>query len=686
MKKTIAIIISMLMAISCFNVSLVANALGTYTETVIDYDAKPASTIVYSNNAEYEIVDFDSEKAVRFTCNANYEAVKIKLPADWKSDNLVGIKFKVTAGEDGSRSLVINRQQVGLARYENWSYPMLTGAKAYELGALQTDADITLLQGETFEFVFDMTRVDFSEFPEATYLSIGKNPCDGAVGYIQKIEFVYQEICTHDNKEFVQSVAATCEEGAYDEYTCPDCGETVKVYDELNPALGHNWVATGTVVEATLSAPGYTEYQCSRCGDTKHDDFVYLQKNYKFVAATNQIADDDENTRYESITVPSGDNVYTNETLVKANIPWVSDATWAKGVGTFYDNTAGHCITAGRSGGYAAGDYVQFTFTLKQGIYNFYTYARSHQSRATATVTVATDGEEPQTIATGYKQDKSGDVGATLSKNDLGYLEVTADTDVDIKFTVTSGGQMFFKAFIFDYVEEVPEGKTATTVGPTVATPSYSVSIDGVEVDTVDEGDSYEFPVSDVAGFVGYTDGTDHYEAGESVVVNDDLEFTTVGVGTLTMVTGASLRIGSINGIRFITNIDSEAITAVTQAGYTVEMGTLIAPTNRLGLDELTFDINDNNYVDVPTPGYYTDNKIAGSIKVNLEINIAREFIGRGYVRVLDGDEVVGVYYANQSDNTRSLKTLAAAAIEDNTFYPLLNNSQKALVDSWANA
>lgn len=686
MKKTIAIIISLLMAISCFNVSLVANALGTYTETVIDYDTKPASTIAYSNNAQYEIVDFDSEKAVRFTCNANYEAIKIKLPTDWKADNLVGIKFKVAAGEDGSRSLVINRQQVGLARYENWSYPMLTGAKAYELGALQTDADITLLQGETFEFNFDMTRVDFSEFPEATYLSIGKNPCDGAVGYIQKIEFVYQEICTHDNKEFVQSVAATCEEGAYDEYTCPDCGETVKVYDELNPALGHNWVATGTVVEATLSAPGYTEYQCSRCGDTKHDDFVYLQKNYKFVAATNQIADDDENTRYQSITVPSGDNVYTNETLVKANIPWVSDATWAKGVGTFYDNTAGHCITAGRSGGYAAGDYVQFTFTLKQGIYNFYTYARSHQNRATATVTVKSGSEIPQTLATDYKQDKSGDTGGALSKNDLGYLEVTADTDVDIKFTVTSGGQMFFKAFVFDYVDEVPEGKTAVTVGPAVVTPTHTVSIDGVVVDTVNEGVSYDLPDSAAAGFVGYTNGTNHYAAGESVVVDEDLAFTTVAVGTPTMVTGASLRIGTVNGIRFITNVNAEAIDAVTQAGYTVEMGTLIAPTNRLGSDALTFDLNSNNYVDVPTPGFYADNKIAGSIKVNLDKNISREFIGRGYVRVLDGEDVVGTFYATQSDNARSLSTLAAAAVADNNFYPLLNDTQKALVSSWANA
>lgn len=690
MKKTIAILISLLMAFSYFNIAYIANALGEYTETVIDYDQKPATTIAYSNNASFEVVDFNEEKAVRFTCNANYEAIKIKLPADWKADNLIGIKFKVTASDEGTRGISVNRQSTGLARYENWSYPIISGAKAYDLGAIETDADFTIATGETFEFVFDLTAVDFSQFPEATYLSFGKNPCDGAVGYIQKIQFVYQENCQHENKVFVKTVAATCDEGAYDEYTCPDCNETVKVYDELNPALGHNWVATGTVVEATASQPGYTEYECSRCHETKQDDFVYLKaKTYKYVAATNQIADDgDPYTVYNSITVPSGDVTYNNETAAKANIPWVSDATWSKNVGTFYDASAGHCITAGRPSGYAAGDFVQFTFSLEEGIYSFYTYARSHQSRAAAQVSVATEGADAQIISTNYKQDKSGDTGAALSRNDIGYLVVTGDTDVDVKFTVTSGGQMFFKAFIFESLDAVPDGETATYVGPAAATPSYSISIDGVEVDTADEGDSFELPASNANGFIGYFDGVNRYKAGDSVVVTDDLELTTVAVDSAEMLEGASLRIGARNGIRFITEVNASAISQTTDAGYTVQMGTLIAPVNLLGANALTFDVDNGNYIDVPTTGYYEDNQIAGSIIVNLNKNITRDFIGRGYVKVFDGDELVATYYAEQSDNARSLKTLANAWINDIESYSFsyLNDAQKAMVTEWANA
>ncbi len=247
---------------------------------------------------------------------------------------------------------------------------------------------------------------------------------------------------------------------------------------------------------------------------------------------------------------------------------------------------------------------------------------------------------------------------------------------------------MFFKAFIFESLDAVPDGETATYVGPAAATPSYSISIDGVEVDTADEGDSFELPASNANGFIGYFDGVNRYKAGDSVVVTDDLELTTVAVDSAEMLEGASLRIGARNGIRFITEVNASAISQTTDAGYTVQMGTLIAPVNLLGANALTFDVDNGNYTDVPTTGYYEDNQIAGSIIVNLNKNITRDFIGRGYVKVFDGDELVATYYAEQSDNARSLKTLANAWINDIESYSFsyLNDAQKAMVTEWANA
>lgn len=161
----------------------------------------------------------------------------------------------------------------------------------------------------------------------------------------------------------------------------------------------------------------------------------------------------------------------------------------------------------------------------------------------------------------------------------------------------------------------------------------------------------------------------------------------------LSMVVGASLRIGVNNGIRYITNVDYEKVEQLEQDGYTVQMGTLIAPSDLLGANELTFALDSSKYVDVPTSGYYiptsgspVDGQIAGSIKVNLNKNIAREFVGRGYAKVFKDGVLVATYYATANDNVRSLKALSNAWINDADSYALLNEAQQVEITAWANA
>ncbi len=142
----------------------------------------------------------------------------------------------------------------------------------------------------------------------------------------------------------------------------------------------------------------------------------------------------------------------------------------------------------------------------------------------------------------------------------------------------------------------------------------------------------------------------------------------------------AQLRIGNVNGIRFITNVDADLVAQAEAEGYTVTMGTLIAP---LASGELTLDTNP--VLDIPTTGWFANNvgEIAGSIVSIKSANITKDFIARGYVK-LTKDETTTVYYATQPNEGRSLKTVAAACVADSSFFNMLNDAQKEQVTAWA--
>ena len=144
----------------------------------------------------------------------------------------------------------------------------------------------------------------------------------------------------------------------------------------------------------------------------------------------------------------------------------------------------------------------------------------------------------------------------------------------------------------------------------------------------------------------------------------------------------AQLRIGNVNGIRFITNVNADKVAAAETAGYTVTFGTLIAPVD-LVEGELSFESSD--YIDVVSGGYFKYNSgvVAGSIVGIKTDNVARDFIARGYVK-LTKDETTTVYYATQPNEGRSLKTVAAACVADSSFFNMLNDAQKEQVTTWA--
>ena len=166
------------------------------------------------------------------------------------------------------------------------------------------------------------------------------------------------------------------------------------------------------------------------------------------------------------------------------------------------------------------------------------------------------------------------------------------------------------------------------------------------------------------------------------------------------MVSGASIRLNNVTGIRFYTNVDTDKIAALIAGGATVEMGTLIAPTNLIGENELDFNLNSDYYLDIPYTydSYYQEGSfegIVGSI-VNIKEttvanptsgNITRDFVGRGYVKVTYNDETVISYadYAsgNIDNNTRSLAQVSFL-LKNDPNQTALYNAHKADVDRWA--
>ena len=155
---------------------------------------------------------------------------------------------------------------------------------------------------------------------------------------------------------------------------------------------------------------------------------------------------------------------------------------------------------------------------------------------------------------------------------------------------------------------------------------------------------------------------------------------------------GASIRLGDVNGVRFYTTVDEEALsTLVGDKDY--EIGTIIAPADSLGDDnELTVDDRcivvayKARTADGKIKYHNNDSKIiAGSIVNIIEKtatdengNIDRDFMARAYVKV--GDK----YYYSESATTRSLQSVASVFKDDNYGGMTLDEAVKKAVDNWS--
>lgn len=168
----------------------------------------------------------------------------------------------------------------------------------------------------------------------------------------------------------------------------------------------------------------------------------------------------------------------------------------------------------------------------------------------------------------------------------------------------------------------------------------------------------------------------------------------------MTTLSGASIRLNNKTGLRFYTNVDKSKISTLRSNGYTVELGTLIAPYDLVRKQEINFDLPNSSYVDVKylSEEYYTDDSgfsgIVGSI-VNIKEttisnptsgNIGRYFVARAYAKIIDEKGNTTVVYADYSMNApRSLGFVAYILKNDSSQTAQeLYQSYSSLIDKWA--
>ena len=166
-----------------------------------------------------------------------------------------------------------------------------------------------------------------------------------------------------------------------------------------------------------------------------------------------------------------------------------------------------------------------------------------------------------------------------------------------------------------------------------------------------------------------------YLSAGEvNYFVLDEITYTEKQSPQIYMTAGAVMRLSEPSGLGFLTNIDYEYYQALqkTYGAGAVATGTLIVPKDKLpesGLTHESLRVGNVTHLDVPNVGFLNEStaerdgvlRYRGSIVKILQQNLAREFIGRGYVAVTVNGETQ-YFYAQENDNARSVREVAQKA------------------------
>ncbi len=193
---------------------------------------------------------------------------------------------------------------------------------------------------------------------------------------------------------------------------------------------------------------------------------------------------------------------------------------------------------------------------------------------------------------------------------------------------------------------------------------SVTYSVSGVTNTLADKAASVT--LADTAAYwVSSADGK-VYPAGAVVSLSRDTTFYAL---TVDLIAGASIRLDEPTGLRFETKVDADMLAALASGGYTFRVGTLIAPTDKLGEGAFTaealsaagvafLDLFSSMEDASDKSGYFA------TITEILAANYTRVFSAVSYIEVIVDGAPIRVYddYV-AADNSRSVYDVACRAL-----------------------
>ena len=289
---------------------------------------------------------------------------------------------------------------------------------------------------------------------------------------------------------------------------------------------------------------------------------------------------------------------------------------------------------------------------------------------------VVTSNAELQEYCTTYDYAKSQ--GSTLfSSNTVGCVSIPAGATVYMVVPFTSVNEdRGIKTFAVDdtsFSAGTPaqgnlRGDDATKAGSlSVSAQTYYLYAVNVYV----KGTSY-----DVEAKTWDTDDTYSLSVSECYAMSMEEYTSRYNEFDFNILEGASVRLGTPTGLRFEATVDSNDWDYLINryGAENVTMGTIITPSTNATTDaEMTFAYLNTNattttkYLNVTAGDFYKkvgdDFVIAGSIANISENNYTKNYVGRAYIKVVDGDSTFYLYATGAQ--SRNISYIASQALLD---------------------
>ena len=241
MKRFLAMMVALILAVSCMSVSAFAADSISVSATVNAATAKPGDTI----------------EVVVSASSASFAGYSMKLGYDSSALKLVSVT-KNAANNPGLFSGNANTGVVSMVNDVDFAASGTLFTAKFEVLAGAADGTYTVSLGS-------------ASFTKASTERLTTSASGTSVTVKAPHTHSYDKVVT----------APTCTAEGYTTYTCA-CGKSYT--DDYKDALDHKWDNGTVTTPATEGKPGVRTYKCTVCGDTKTEEIPALDHTHKYTS------------------------------------------------------------------------------------------------------------------------------------------------------------------------------------------------------------------------------------------------------------------------------------------------------------------------------------------------------------------------------------------------------------------